>query len=64
MSAVVPLTDQITCAKRELALRKNVYPKWVHSGRLKPETAKHEIAAMQAILDSLEALLSVQAVWL
>ena len=64
MSAVVPLTDQIKCAKRELALRRSAYPKWVQSGRMKRETADSEIAAMEAILASLEALLSVQAVWL
>lgn len=34
------------------------------SNRMKRETADHEIAAMQAIVDSLEALLKVQAVWL
>jgi hypothetical protein len=64
MSAVVPLTDQIKAAKRELALRESAYPKWVQSGRMRRETAEHEIAAMRAILASLEALLSVQAVWL
>ena len=64
MSAVVPLTDQIKAAKRELALRKSAYPKWVTSGRMKREVADYEIAAMEAILASLEALLSVQAVWL
>lgn len=64
MSAVVPLTEQIKCAKRELALRQRVYPKWVRDGRMKREAADHELAAMQAIVASLEALLSVQAVWL
>ena len=64
MSAVVPLTDQIKAAKREVALRKSAYPKWVISGRMKREVADHEIAAMEAIVASLEALLAVQAVWL
>jgi hypothetical protein len=64
MSVAVPLSDQIKCAKRELALRKNVYPKWVQSGRLLREQADYEIASMQAIVASLEALLAVQATWL
>jgi hypothetical protein len=64
MSVTVPLSDQIKCAKRELALRRSAYPKWVQSGRMKRETADYEIAAMEAVLASLEALLSVQAVWL
>jgi hypothetical protein len=64
MSVTVSLSDQIKCAKREVALRKAAYPKWVQSGRMKRETADYEIAAMEAILASLEALLSVQAVWL
>ena len=34
---------QITCVKREIAMRKNVYPKWVQSGRMKAEAADHEI---------------------
>jgi hypothetical protein len=43
--------QQIACLKRELAMRKNVYPKWVDSGRMKPEQAEQEIAAMQSVLD-------------
>lgn len=64
MSAVVPLSDQIKSAKRELALRRSAYPKWVQSGRMKRETAAYEISCMEAIVASLEALLSVQSVWL
>lgn len=64
MSVAVPLTDQIKCAKRELALRERTYRRLVASGRMKREAADYEIDAMRAILASLEALLSVQAVWL
>jgi hypothetical protein len=64
MSIAVPLTDQIKCAKRELAIRESVYPKWVQSGRMKREVAAYEIDAMRAVVASLEALLSVQATWL
>ena len=51
------LEAQITCVRRELAMRKNVYPKWVQSGRMKPEAADHEINCMQAVHDTLTALM-------
>ena len=34
---------------REIAMRRNVYPKWIASGRLKPEAADRQIAIMVAI---------------
>ncbi len=50
------LDAQLACIRRELALRKNVYPKWVSAGRMKPEAADHEINCMQAVHDTLSAL--------
>jgi hypothetical protein len=50
----VALADQIKCARRELAMRKGVYPKWVTAGRMKQEAADRELAAMEAIVTSLE----------
>jgi hypothetical protein len=64
MSVTVSLSDQIKCAKRELAMRERLYPKRVREGSMKREAADYELASMKAIVDSLEALLSVQAVWL
>jgi hypothetical protein len=54
------LEAQITCIRRELAMRKNVYPKWVMSGRMKPEAADHEISCMQAVHDTLTELQNVK----
>lgn len=50
-----PLTDQLACAKRELALRRNVYPRWVQERRKgwTPDKAKHEIDCMEAIVQTL-----------
>jgi len=48
------LSDQLACAKRELALRRNVYPGWVKSGRMKQAKADHEIESMAAIVQTLE----------
>lgn len=50
------LDAQIKCVKREIALRKNVYPKFVNSGRMKEAEADHEIAAMTAALHTLMGL--------
>jgi hypothetical protein len=52
----VPLADQIKCARRELAMRERVYPKWVRDGRMTRDAADRETAAMQAIIATLQAL--------
>lgn len=52
----ISVKDQITCVRRELAMRRNVYPKWVASGRMKQSEADKELAAMQAVHDSLMAI--------
>lgn len=50
------LSAQIACVKRDLALRERVYPKWVAAGRMKPDAADRELAAMRAVLATLEAV--------
>ncbi len=52
----IPLADQIRCVGREIGLRRNVYPKWVASGRMKQQDADREIAAMEAVLATLKGL--------
>lgn len=52
----VSIADQIKCAKRELAMRRRVYPKWVMQGRMTKEMADHETNAMAAIVETLEAI--------
>ena len=49
----VSLQDQIVCAKRELALRQRVYPGYA---RMTQAQRAYELAAMQAIIETLEAL--------
>ena len=36
---------QIASLKREIAMRKNVYPKWVTAGKMRAGEAEHEIGA-------------------
>lgn len=50
----VSIEDQIKCVAREIAMRRNVYPKWVDSKRMKQEAADREIAAMEAVIETLK----------
>ncbi len=45
--------EQIACIRRELGLRRNVFPGRVRAGKMTQETADREIAAMEDILDRL-----------
>jgi len=45
--------DMIACARRELAMRQRVYPKWVKEERMNQQKADHEIACMAAIVEQL-----------
>lgn len=49
------IAEQIKAVAREIALRKAAYPGFVARGRLKPEQAQHEQAAMEAVLETLKA---------
>lgn len=43
--------EKLACLKRELAMRKKVYPRWVADQRMRPEKADYELAVLQAIID-------------
>ena len=51
---VITIADQVKCVERELAMRKNVYPKWVAAGKMREETANMEISRMEAVLRTLK----------
>ena len=53
---MITLEEQIAEARRELALRKKVYPTWVKSGKLDMTTAHYQLQAMEAIVKTLERL--------
>jgi hypothetical protein len=50
---VITLEEQITEARRELALRKACYPAWVKNGKLDAGDAKYQILCMEAIVRTL-----------
>ncbi len=41
--------DKADEAKREVAMRRRVYPRWVQDGRMKQADADRKIAIMEAI---------------
>ncbi len=56
---MIPIDEQVAAARRELAMRRNVYPKWVDSRRMTQDKADREIAAMEAIIETLELVKAV-----
>ena len=46
-------TEQLACVRREIALRRRVYPRKVESGDMTREQAEREVAAMEDILERL-----------
>lgn len=52
---MISFDDQIACLARELALRRNIYPKWVAKGKMRQEEADREIALMETALQSVKA---------
>jgi|SRR5579871_688227 len=52
-ATTIALEQQIACLKREIALRKNVYPGFVARGRMKQAEADREIERMTAALHTL-----------
>lgn len=53
------LREQLDAARRELALRRSAYPKWVTAGKMTREKADHEIAAMTDIVTTLQKCLDL-----
>ena len=56
----VSLPEQIKCVEREIAMRRRVYPRWVADKRMTQAKADHELAAMEAVLETLKAALAIE----
>lgn len=54
----INLSDLVACAKREVALRKRVYPGLVSKKRMSPEVARNEIFMMELIQSGLEGMVA------
>ena len=53
---MITLTEQITEAQRELALRRQCYPGWVKSGKLDAGEAQYQLLCMTEIVRTLQRL--------
>ena len=53
---VISLDQQIRSVEREIGLRIFWYPKWVESRKLSQKNADHELAAMRAVLRTLQSI--------
>lgn len=52
----VPIAAQVECVRREIAMRRRVYPRWVEQQRMTQKKADDEIAAMEAVLATLQGI--------
>jgi hypothetical protein len=52
----VPLHEQLACAEREVKFRIRVYARRVIDGKMTQAQSDREIAAMKAILETLQRL--------
>jgi hypothetical protein len=55
MMPAFSIDELCACARREVAQRKKVYPRWVRGGKMEAEEAHRQIAMMEAITDLLES---------
>lgn len=51
---MIGLGDQIKAVAREIAVRRNVYPKLVARGRMSQDKAAYEIQVMEEVLHTLQ----------
>ena len=53
---IISNADKLTCAERELKLRRRVYPNFILTHRIPPAKAEREIAVMEAIVADYQEL--------
>lgn len=46
---IIQASEKLACIRRELTMRKQVYPRWVDQGRMSQAKADQEIRTMTAI---------------
>lgn len=64
MPDIVSIERQIEAVQREIRFREYVYPRRVGDGKMTQAKADDELAAMRAVLATLEALPKTQGVLL
>ena len=56
MTDIITDADKLKEAKRELAMRERVFPRWVEDGKISAGVAAHRIACMEAMVKDYEAV--------
>lgn len=56
MSEPITIERQIAAVRREVSMRRRVYPRWIASGKMSQDQADREIEAMVAAQATLEQL--------
>jgi hypothetical protein len=54
---MIELEAQLACVEREIRIRKQIYPTRISTRRMSRDKARHELAAMLAVRDTLRELL-------
>jgi hypothetical protein len=57
---MVSIEVQVAAVKREIGMRERVYPRRVADGKMTQQKANEEIAAMQAVLETLEKIAAAE----
>ena len=52
----ITIEEQIAEVERELKLREHVYPRWVGEKKMRQEKADKCMAAMRAVLETLQSI--------
>lgn len=52
----IPYGEQLREVRREIALRKRVYPRWIEQGKVSKQGADRKIAIMEAVAETLVPL--------
>jgi hypothetical protein len=58
----ITLEAQLREVEREITLRRRVYPRWVADGRLTQAAADRQIAVMEAVAGTLQAVVEKRSV--
>jgi len=56
----VSLERQVEAVRRELSMRRRVYPRWVENGKMTERQAAEEISVMEAVLLTLANVQALQ----
>jgi hypothetical protein len=54
----ITIDRQIACVRREVSMRRKVYPRWVSVGKMTQEEADRQLQTMEAVQATLEKLLA------